>query len=55
MGVALKIQQFLDENSCLDPSQSSFQPGCGTETALADNLKWDLDRGVHLSWSWRSQ
>uniref|UniRef100_A0A670HZ87 Reverse transcriptase domain-containing protein n=1 Tax=Podarcis muralis TaxID=64176 RepID=A0A670HZ87_PODMU len=59
--VAEQLGWFLEETSALDPFQSSFRPGFGTETALValtDDLRRQLDRGgsglvilLDLSWS----
>lgn len=36
----------MDETSALDPFQSGFRPGFGTETALVEKLHIHLDKGV---------
>lgn len=44
----LSIQNETDKPDYLDPSQSGFRPGYGTETALiilVDDLHQELDRG----------
>uniref|UniRef100_A0A670IWM0 Reverse transcriptase domain-containing protein n=1 Tax=Podarcis muralis TaxID=64176 RepID=A0A670IWM0_PODMU len=46
--VAEQLGRFLEETSTLDPFQSDFRPGFGTETALValtDDLRRQLDRG----------
>ncbi|XP_061466651.1 uncharacterized protein LOC133377174 [Rhineura floridana] len=46
--VADQLQTLLDETDYLDPFQSGFRPGFGTETALValyDDLCWEKDRG----------
>ena len=46
--VASQLQGFLDETDYLDPFQSGFSPGYGTETALValvEDLRRELDRG----------
>lgn len=35
---------FLDETDCVNPLQSSFQPGFGTETTLVTLVEDDLTR-----------
>ena len=46
--VAGQLQVLLDEMDSLDPFQSAFRLGFGTETALIalyDDLCWERDRG----------
>uniref|UniRef100_A0A803U0T6 Reverse transcriptase domain-containing protein n=1 Tax=Anolis carolinensis TaxID=28377 RepID=A0A803U0T6_ANOCA len=46
--VAGQLQQFLDETAGLDPFQSGFRSGHGTETvlvAITDEIRRQLDRG----------
>ena len=46
--VARQLQALLDETDFLDPFQSGFRPGFGTETALValyDDLCQERDRG----------
>uniref|UniRef100_A0A803SMB9 Reverse transcriptase domain-containing protein n=1 Tax=Anolis carolinensis TaxID=28377 RepID=A0A803SMB9_ANOCA len=46
--VAVQLQQFLDDTAGLDPFQSGFRAGHGTETVLVsitDHLRCQLDRG----------
>ncbi|KAF7243518.1 putative RNA-directed DNA polymerase from transposon BS, partial [Varanus komodoensis] len=46
--VAGQLQAFLDETDYLDPFQSGFRPGYGTESALValyDDLRRERDRG----------
>uniref|UniRef100_A0A803T8P4 Reverse transcriptase domain-containing protein n=1 Tax=Anolis carolinensis TaxID=28377 RepID=A0A803T8P4_ANOCA len=51
--VTSQLQGFLTETDYLDPSQSGFRPGHGTETALValvDDLRRELDRGSVTLW-----
>uniref|UniRef100_A0A803SYC6 Reverse transcriptase domain-containing protein n=1 Tax=Anolis carolinensis TaxID=28377 RepID=A0A803SYC6_ANOCA len=46
--VAVQLQQFLDDTTGLDPFQSGFRAGHGTETVLVsitDHLRCQLDQG----------
>ena len=51
--VAGQLQTFLEETDFLDPFQSGFRPGFGTETALValyDDLCRERDRGSVTCW-----